>query len=155
MHTTNESPFMTDQELSEGQDGIRRLFDIAYTCPLCGQEHHAETYVFHTTDSLDELHAHARAAMRQDEIGLPLLARHMIFVHTDRGDYTKLRQEADLHGPKGPLRLLSTTMTAESEFSCDECARRFPTAGEMWTHMGIDPDTAQRNEQPQCRSNVD
>ena len=149
--TNHQNPFTTDEEFAQGQPILRRLFDVEYSCPLCGENHNAETYVAHTTTSLDGLHAHARACFRHAPIALPLLAQHMQFVHVDRGDYRQLRQEADACNPKGPLKVLSVTMTAESEFSCDECARRFSTMGGLWSHMGIDPISNARTGEPDCR----
>ena len=152
MTTVKDGPFITDEEFAEGQPIMRRLFDVTYSCPLCGNDHNAETYVAHTTDSLDELHAQAKRAMRQGEVALPLLAAHMRLVHTDAGDYQALREEADESGGRGHLKVLGVTMTAESEISCDDCAARFESLGDLWNHMGIDPHTSTRVQEAECHA---
>ena len=152
MTTTQMSPFTTDEEFADGQPMMRRLFDVAYSCPLCGNNHHAETYVAFTTDQLDELHAHAVRCMKHPDIVLPLLANHMEMVHTDNGDYRQLREEADANGGegRGRLKVLMVTMTAESEITCDECASRFDSLGNLWNHMGIDQLSNVRVRDAEC-----
>lgn len=107
------------------------------------QKHNAETCV-----------AHAGACFRQADIALPLLTRHMAFVHKDRGGYRQLQTEADAGNPKGPLRILSVTMAAKSELSCDECAQRFPTLGDLWVQMSINPVANARTAEPDCRKHT-
>ena len=147
---TTDSPFTTDTEFFGEAQLLRRLFVVDYTCPLCGEAHEAETYVAHTASSLDQLHAHARACLRQSDVVLPLLGQHIFLTHNDRGDYQALRDEADSAGPKDHLRVNSVTMTAESELSCDACAKRFSTGGEMNQHMGLDPWTLARTGPADC-----
>ena len=144
------SPYITDGELFGETVPLRRLFIVNYSCPLCGDEHDAETYVAHTTRSVDELHAHARACLRQADVALPLLGQHMFLLHNDRGDYHQLREEADAGNPKGPLRLISVSITGESELSCDDCARRFDTIGALNEHIGLNPYTLARTGPPEC-----
>ena len=144
------NPFITDGEFFGDAPTMRRLFVVAYSCPLCGEEHDAEIYVAHTTSSLDELHAHARACMRQEEVAVPLLAQHMFLLHNDRGDYRRLSWEAETHGPKGNLRVNSVTLTADSEITCDDCARRFDTIGALNEHIGLNPWTLARTGPPEC-----
>ena len=152
MTTTDQtySPYITDGEFFGETVPLRRLFIVNYSCPLCGDEHDAETYVAHTTSSVDELHAHARACLRQDDDALPLLGQHMFLLRNDRGDYARLRDEADAHGAKGPLRLISVSITGESELSCDDCARRFDTIGALNEHIGLNPYTLARTGPPEC-----
>ena len=152
MTTTDQtySPFITDGEFFGAAPPMRRLFIVNYDCPLCGTEHEAETYVAHTTGSLDDLHAHARACLRQGDVVLPLLGQHMFLFHNDRGDYARLRDEAENTGPKGNLRVISVTMTGESEISCEDCARRFDTTGDLNQHIGLNPWTLARTGPPQC-----
>ena len=96
------TPFLTDGEYFGPGPVLRRLFIAEYDCPLCGEEHEAETHVARNTDSLDELHAHGRALLRHKETVMPLLAQHMYMLHNERGNYQELRLEAELIGPKGP-----------------------------------------------------
>ena len=147
-----QSQYITDEEFSGGQPMLRRLFDVHYSCPLCGRDHNAETYIAHTTDSLDDLHAHAKACMRQRDVVLPLLGQHMVYLHRERDDYQRLREEADAGDVKGPLRIHSVTMTAESEISCEQCAHRFDTIGAFQEHMGVNPATGARYREIACRA---
>lgn len=144
------NPFITHSEFFGQMPTLRRLFVVRYCCPLCGQEHEAETSVAHTTDSLDELHAHARACLHQSEVALPLLGQHIFLLHNDRGDYRNLREDADSNGPKGPLKLISITMTAEDELTCEDCAHRSQSIGDLNEHIGINPWTMARMGPPQC-----
>ena len=57
-------PFTTDQDFAQGQPLMRRLFEVDYSCPLCGRNHIAETYVASITNNLDELNAEALRSMR-------------------------------------------------------------------------------------------
>ena len=150
MTLVNDTHTPTGEKLAQGKLTLRRLFDILYQCPLCGQQHNAETYVAHTTVILDDLHAHAQKILRHPSVALPLLGDHISFVHIDQGDYRRLRQEAEAGNPKGNLRIISVTMTAESELSCTECAARFPTIPDLWSHMGIAPATASRVRDAEC-----
>ena len=135
---TTDSPFTTDTEFFGEAQILRRLFVVDYTCPLCGEAHEPSPTRAHR--QLPRPAARPRpACMRQSDVVLPLLGQHIFLTHNDRGDYQALRDEADSAGPKDHLRVNSVTMTAESELSCDACAKRFSTGGEMNQHMGPGP----------------
>ena len=64
MTIKDATTFTTGHDPREDQPFIRRLFEVNYTCSLCGQNHMAETYVPSNTNNLDELNAAALRVMR-------------------------------------------------------------------------------------------
>ena len=137
-------PFTTDQEFAQGQPIMRRLFEVDYSCPLCGRNHIAETYVASITNNLDELNAEALRSMRTPETAIPLLQNHMRFVHTEHGNFESLLERFRNSTEEADLVVNSVTMTNEDTLSCDECAHHFDTLGDLWVHMGINPATGTR-----------
>ena len=152
MNNPTLNPFRTDAEFGENENVMRRLFEVTYTCPLCDRQHHAEVYVSHPTSNLDDLHAHAVRSLRSNNFGPPLLIAHTRMIHLDQGNYQALRERADAGLTQGLLRIESIVMTAEEHISCDDCAQRFQTIGDLWNHMGIDPRSNLRVRSAECHA---
>ena len=145
--------FNPGHDQREDQPFIRRLFEVNYTCSLCGQNHMAETYVPSNTNNLDELNAAALRAMRNPQTAIPLLQAHMRFVHSELGNFEELLEQLR-NSPDGADLVVNTvTMTHEANLSCDQCAHSFDTPAELAIHMGVNPNTSTRFAPAACDAN--
>ena len=153
MTTRTADPFTTDQDFAQGQPLMRRLFEVDYTCPLCGQNHMAETYVQSATSNLDDLNAEAIRCMSDARTAVPLLQNHMRFVHTEQGNFTELLEHLKGSTQEADLIINTVTMTHEENLSCDQCAHQFDSTLELAVHMGVNPTNGTRFAPAACDSN--
>ena len=144
------NPFTNDQEFGQGRTVLRRLFEISYLCGLCEDNHIAETYCASVADNLDQLHAETVRTLRNPEYAGQLLAAHCADLHQERGEYRPLVDRVLSGESQGLTRITGLTMTGEDFISCDGCAKRFDSLGDLWTHVGIDTRNGQRVRKPEC-----
>ena len=142
--------FNPGHDQREDQPFIRRLFEVNYTCSLCGQIHMAETYVPSNTNNLDELNAAALRAMRNHQTAVPLLQAHMRFIHSELGNFEQLLEQLRNSTDGADLVINTVTMTHEANLSCDQCAHSFDTPAELAIHMGVNPNTSTRFAPAAC-----
>ena len=112
MTIRDATTFTTGHDPREDQPFIRRLFEVNYTCSLCGQNHMAETYVPSNTNNLDELNAAALRVMRDPRTAIPLLQAHMRFVHSELGNFEQLLER--LRNSTDGADLVVNTVTMSS-----------------------------------------
>ena len=144
------NPVTTGHDLREDQPLMRRLFEVDYTCPLCGQNHMAETYVQSETSNLDDLNAEAIRCMSDARTAVPLLQNHMRFVHTEQGNFTELLEHLKGSTQEADLVINTVTMTHEENLSCDQCAHQFDSTLELAVHMGVNPTNGTRFAPAAC-----
>ena len=147
------NPVTTGHDLRVDQPLMRRLFEVDYTCPLCGQNHMAETYVQSATSNLDDLNAEAIRCMSDARTAVPLLQNHMRFVHTEQGNFTELLEHLKGSTQEADLIINTVTMTHEENLSCDQCAHQFDSTVELAVHMGVNPTNGTRFAPAACDSN--
>ena len=136
------NPVTTGHDLREDQPLMRRLFEVNYTCPLCGRNHMAETYVQSATSNLDDLNAEAVRCMSDARTAVPLLQNHMRFVHTEQGNFTELLEHLKGSTQEADLIINTVTMTHEENLSCDQCAHQFDSPLELAVTWASIPPTA-------------
>ena len=118
-----------------------RLFEVTYMCALCGFPHLAEAYIAVQTDNLDDLYAKANETFRSQQFMVPTLLSYAKAFHTAGGDLEPLMGLIRNGQRQAITGIVEIFMTSESEFQCDECARKFDTLTLLRNHMGIDSET--------------
>ena len=145
--------FNPGHDQREDQPFMRRLFEVNYTCSLCGQNHMAETYVPSNTNNLDELSAEAHRYMSDARTAVPLLQNHMQFVHTEQGNFAELLGRIQSSNEDADLVVNTITMAHEENLSWDQCAHQFDSSVELAVHMGINPTNGTRFAPAACDAN--
>ena len=134
---------------------MRSLFEINYTCPLCGRNHLAEAYVESHTSNLDALNSEAHpAACPTHAPQYPCSRTTCSFVHTEQGNFTELLDTPQRNSTQEADLIINTvTMTHEENLSCDQCAHQFDSTLELAVHMGVNPTNGTRFAPAACDSN--
>ena len=145
--------FNPGHDQREDQPLMRSLFEINYTCPLCGRNHLAEAYVESHTSNLDALNSEAHRLMSDERTAVPLLQNHMQFVHTEQGNFTELITKLRNSTGEADLVINTINMTNEENLSCDQCAHQFESSVELAVHMGINPTNGTRFAPAACDAN--
>lgn len=135
--TTN--PYRNSHDNMPDENTIRRLFEITYICPLCQGVHETHQYVTMPADDLDEFHATVNRRLREKEATQHIVTKDSEIHHLDRGDFHSLAQAAA--GKMVLSGILKIEMTPESDYTCDECGRKFETIAQHRAHMGVDAMT--------------
>ena len=65
LRLTHSDPFHSPTERLGNKAGMRRLFLIDFSCPLCGQEHSCELYLTLVAQSEDEMMERALVLQRR------------------------------------------------------------------------------------------
>ena len=153
MTTQDVNTLNPGHEQREDQPFMRRLFEINYTCPLCGRNHLAEAYVESHTSNLDALNSEAHRLMSDARTAVPLLQNHMQFVHTEQGNFNELITQFRNSTDVADLVINTINMTNEETPSCDQCAHKFESSTELAVHMGINPTNGTRFAPAACDAN--
>ena len=67
-HLEYSDPFQSATERMGSEAGMRRLFQVHFSCPLCGQEHSCEIYLTLVARNEDELMERALETLGRDDI---------------------------------------------------------------------------------------
>ena len=133
------NPYRDSHDNMPGEHTIRRLFEITYICPLCQRVHETHQYITMPAEDLDEFHAAVNRRLREKEAALHIINRDSEIHHLDKGDFHSLAQA--VAGKMVLSGILKIEMTPESDYTCDDCGRKFKTMAEHRTHMGVDAMT--------------
>lgn len=133
------NPYRNSHDNMPGENTIRRLFEITYICPLCQGVHETHQYVTLPANNLDDFRAHAVRRIREPELATHIVTTDSELKHLDRGDLRELVQATA--GKPVISGILKVEMTSESEYTCDECGRKFDTIARHRAHMGVDAVT--------------
>ena len=69
------------------ESSMRRLFQVHFSCPLCGQEHSCELYLTLEAQNTDEMMERALETLGRDDVKVNSLAPFMKEYHQRAGDY--------------------------------------------------------------------
>ena len=89
MQLVPSDPFHSPTEKLDNESGMRRLFLVHFTCPLCGQEHSCELYLTLVASNEDEMMDKTLETLDRDDVKVKRLAPPIIpFINfTRRGAY--------------------------------------------------------------------
>ncbi len=153
-HRGESDPYRNSHDSMPGEHTIRRLFEITYICPLCQGVHETHQYVTLPVDNLDDFRAHAVRRIREAELATHIVTTDSELKHLDRGDLRELTRATA--GKPVLSGILTVEMTNESEYTCDDCGRKFETIAQHRAHMGVDAvtgkPTKKRRGIPACHA---
>ena len=75
MKLVPSDPFQSATERMGSEDGMRRLFLVHFSCPLCGQEHSCEIYLTLVAQNEGEMMERALETLNRDDVMVSSLAR--------------------------------------------------------------------------------
>ena len=87
MQLVPSDPFHSATERLGSEAGMRRLFLIDFSCPLCGQEHSCEIYLTLVARDEDEMMEKALETLSRNDVKVNSLAPFMREYHQRAGDY--------------------------------------------------------------------
>ena len=87
LHLEYSDPFQSPTERLGSEAGMRRLFLVHFSCPLCGQEHSCEMYLTLVARNEAEMMERALETLARDDIKVNSLAPFMKEYHQRAGDY--------------------------------------------------------------------
>ena len=131
---------MPDTRVTKHWYRYRRLFQIEYTCPLCGTEHTTQQYVTLIAENLPDFQENATTALRGEE-GRNSAAHDADLHHQHTGDLIELQDETRRKGGNTRPVIRRVMMTEESHYTCNECGSVFPNITDYSVHMDVDPLT--------------
>ena len=144
MQLVPSDPFHSATERLGSEAGMRRLFLIDFSCPLCGQEHSCEIYLTLVAQNEDEMMERALETLGRDEIKVNSLAPFMKEYHQQAGDYLERAKAYARQGIRYPFQITRVVMTDEESYTCEYCQMKFETIGAWRRHDGRDPQNGQK-----------
>ena len=139
LHLEPTDPFHSPTERMGTESSMRRLFQVHFSCPLCGQEHSCELYLTLEAQNTDEMMERALETLGRDDIRVNSLAPFMKEYHQRAGDYLERATGYARQGIRHPFRVTRVVMTDEDSYTCEYCNRKFETIGAWRRHDGRNP----------------
>ena len=144
MQLVPSNPFHSATERLGSEAGMRRLFLIDFSCPLCGQEHSCEIYLTLVARDEDEMMERALGTLGRDEIKVNSLAPFMKEYHQRAGDYLERAKAYAREGIRYPFQMTRVVMTDEESYTCEYCDRKFETIGAWRRHDGRNANSGEK-----------
>ena len=144
MQLVPSDPFHSATEKLGSEAGMRRLFLIDFSCPLCGQEHSCEIYLTLVARDEDEMMERALETLGRDDVKVNTLAPFMREYHQKAGDYLERATGYTRQGIRHPFQLTRVVMTDEESYTCEYCKIKFETIGAWRRHDGRNPMNGQK-----------
>ena len=144
LRLTHSDPFQSPTERLGSEAGMRRLFLIDFSCPLCGLEHSCEMYLTLEARNEDELMERALETLERDDVKVNSLAPFMKEYHQRAGDYLERATGYARRGIRYPFQVTRVIMTDEESYTCEYCDRKFETIGAWRRQDGRDPVTGEK-----------
>ena len=142
MQLVHTDPFHSPTESLDNEDGMRRLFLVHYSCPLCGEQHSCELCMTLVAKDEDEMMERALKTLGRDEVKVNSLAPFMKEYHQAEGDYLQRAKAYAREGVRYPFQITRVVMTDEESYTCEYCQMKFETIGRL---------APTRREKPQGR----
>ena len=139
LRLTHSDPFHSPTERLGNEAGMRRLFQIRFSCPLCGQEHSCEMYLTLEARNEDELMERALETLERDDVKVNSLAPFMKEYHQRAGDYLERATGYARRGIRYPFQVTRVIVTDEESYTCEYCDRKFETIGAWRRQDGRNP----------------
>ena len=139
LHLEYSDPFQSPTERLGSEAGMRRLFLVYFSCPLCGQEHSCEIYLTLVAQNEDELMERALETLGRDDVKVNSLAPFMKEYHQRAGDYLERVTGCARQGIRHPFQVTRVVMTDEESYTCEYCQMKFETIGAWRLHDGRNP----------------
>ena len=138
-HLEYSDPFHSPTEMLGSEASMRRLFQVHFSCPLCGQEHSCEIYLALVARNEAEMMERALETLGRDDIRVNSLAPFAREYHQRAGDYLERATGYARQGIRPPFQVTRVVMTDEESYTCEYCDRKFETIGAWRRHDGRDP----------------
>ena len=127
-------PGETPETAFIGKTWMRRLVHFEYPCQLCGGRHVAENYVSLEVDNMDEFAARIKKLAENSETTSKMFDGTSRLFHQQKGDFKKLIRRAEKNGLYQTTERTKATLTAEADYTCDDCGRTFDTVALLRAH---------------------
>ena len=144
MQLVPSDPFHSPTEMLGSEAGMRRLFMVHFSCPLCGQEHSCEVYLTLVAGDEEEMLERALETLNRDDVKVNSLAPFMKEYHQREGDYLRRAKAYAREGVRYPFHVTAVTMTDEESYTCEYCQIKFETIGAWRRHDGRDPRNGEK-----------
>ena len=144
MQLVPSDPFHSPTERLGNEAGMRRLFLVHFTCPLCGQEHSCELYLTLVASNQDEMMDRALETLGRDDVKVNSLAPFMKEYHQKAGDYLERATAYARQGIRHPFQVTQVVMTDEESYTCEYCKIKFETIGAWRRHDGRNPGNGEK-----------
>ena len=141
--TDHYSPEDDPIEILGKDNAVRRLFEVEFTCPICPGSHGAELYISAKASNLDALYATARQVIDTDDTKVGSLMPFVKDYHEEAGDYkdrvlSTLQAREEGRDGRLSMQITRIVLTAESDYTCDECGHTFKSIALWRDHYGQD-----------------
>ena len=144
LHLEYSDPFQSPTERLGSEAGMRRLFLVHFSGPLCGQGAQLR--------DLSDPGGPERGRADEKGPGDPGPGRHQgeppgpfaREYHQRAGDYLERVTGYAQQGVRFPFKLLSLVMTDEDRYTCEYCNRKFETIGAWRRHDGRNPRNGEK-----------
>ena len=144
MQLVPSDPFHSATERLGSVAGMRRLFLIDFSCPLCGEEHSCEIYLTLVAKDEDEMMERALETLSRDDVKVNSLAPFMKEYHQRAGDYLERATGYARQGIRHPFQVTRVVMTDEESYTCEYCKMKFETIGAWRRHDGRNPRSGEK-----------
>ena len=144
MQLVPSDPFHSPTEKLGNEAGMRRLFLVHFSCPLCGQEHSCELYLTLVAKDVDEMMERALETLGRDDVKVNSLAPFMKEYHQKAGDYLERATGYARQEIRHPFQVTRVVMTDEESYTCEYCNRKFETIGAWRRHDGRNPRNGEK-----------
>ena len=144
LHLEYSDPFQSPTERLGSEAGMRRLFLVHFSCPLCGQEHSCEIYLTLVAQNEAELMERALETLGRDDVRVNSLAPFAREYHQQAGDYLERATGYAKQGIRHPFRVTRVVMTDEESYTCEYCQMKFETIGAWRRHDGRNPRNGEK-----------
>ena len=123
LHLEYSDPFQSPTERLGSEAGMRRLFLVHFSCPLCGQKHSCEIYLTLVAQNEAEMMERALETLGRDDIKVNSLAPFAREYHQRVGDYLERATGYARQGIRHPFQVTRVVMTDEESYTCEYCNR--------------------------------
>ena len=144
MQLVPSDPFHSATERLGSETGMRRLFLVDFSCPLCGQEHSCEIYLTLVARDDDEMMKKALETLSRDDVKVNSLAPFMKEYHQKAGDYLERATGYARQGIRHPFQMIRVVMTDEESYTCEYCQMKFEAIGAWRRHDGRNPRSGEK-----------